>query len=226
MNRPAIVIRDIHHYGGDLTVPEAVARLRDGGPVTVTVPTPPRPKATRAATRATAPASPSGPPLAASRSCLRRPPGKRAASRPLTAPPVRRGAGPGQPARRLRRPRQPPERPRPRHARRLPRHHRPARRRRPRHQPFARRSRPVRHPRPGPLLRHQPGRRPRAGRGRGRFLHRRRSLLRRGRAHRPRPRRPAPRHQPPARRGMKTPAVRKPGHPALIGKLDRRSRLP
>jgi len=33
MNRPAIVIRDIHHYGGDLTVPEAVARLRDGGPV-------------------------------------------------------------------------------------------------------------------------------------------------------------------------------------------------
>jgi hypothetical protein len=37
MNRPAIVIRDIHHYGGDLTVPEAAARLRDGGQVTVTV---------------------------------------------------------------------------------------------------------------------------------------------------------------------------------------------
>jgi hypothetical protein len=33
----AIVIRDIHHYGDDLTVPEAVARLRGGGPVTVTV---------------------------------------------------------------------------------------------------------------------------------------------------------------------------------------------
>ena len=43
MDRPAIVIRDIHHYGDDLTVPEAVARLRDGGPVTVTVtdPAPP-----------------------------------------------------------------------------------------------------------------------------------------------------------------------------------------
>ncbi|MHB1597226.1 MAG: hypothetical protein ACYCU3_24000, partial [Streptosporangiaceae bacterium] len=41
--RPAIVIRDIHHYGDDLTVPEATARLRDGGPVTVTVtdPAPP-----------------------------------------------------------------------------------------------------------------------------------------------------------------------------------------
>ena len=43
MDRPAIVIRDIHHYGDDLTVPEATARLRDGGPVTVTVtdPAPP-----------------------------------------------------------------------------------------------------------------------------------------------------------------------------------------
>ena len=43
MDRPAIVIRDIHHYGDDLTVPEAAARLRDGGPVTVTVtgPAPP-----------------------------------------------------------------------------------------------------------------------------------------------------------------------------------------
>ena len=43
MDRPAIVIRDIHHYGDDLTVPEAIARLRAGGPVTVTVtdPAPP-----------------------------------------------------------------------------------------------------------------------------------------------------------------------------------------
>ena len=43
MDRPAIVIRDIHHYGDDLTVPEATARLRDGGQVTVTVtdPAPP-----------------------------------------------------------------------------------------------------------------------------------------------------------------------------------------
>lgn len=43
MNRPAIVIRDIHHYGDDLAVPEAVARLRAGGQVTVTVtdPAPP-----------------------------------------------------------------------------------------------------------------------------------------------------------------------------------------
>ena len=43
MNRPAIVIRDICHYGDDLTVPEAITRLCDGGPVTVTVtdPAPP-----------------------------------------------------------------------------------------------------------------------------------------------------------------------------------------
>jgi hypothetical protein len=43
MDRPAIVIRDIHHYGDDLTVPEATARLRDGWQVTVTVtdPAPP-----------------------------------------------------------------------------------------------------------------------------------------------------------------------------------------
>jgi hypothetical protein len=43
MDRPAIVIRDIHHYGDDLTVPEAIGRLRGGYPVTVTVtdPAPP-----------------------------------------------------------------------------------------------------------------------------------------------------------------------------------------
>ncbi|HEY1822103.1 MAG TPA: hypothetical protein VGG83_19435 [Trebonia sp.] len=43
MDRPLIVIRDIHHYGDDLTVPEATARLCDGGQVTVTVtdPAPP-----------------------------------------------------------------------------------------------------------------------------------------------------------------------------------------
>ena len=43
MDRPLIVIRDIQHYGDDLTVPEAVARLCGGGPVTVTVtdPAPP-----------------------------------------------------------------------------------------------------------------------------------------------------------------------------------------
>ena len=43
MDRPAIVIRDIHHYGDDLTVPEAIARLCGGGQVTVTVtdPAPP-----------------------------------------------------------------------------------------------------------------------------------------------------------------------------------------
>ena len=27
MDRPVIVIRDIHHYGDDLTVPEAIGRL-------------------------------------------------------------------------------------------------------------------------------------------------------------------------------------------------------
>ena len=37
MDRPAIVIRDIHRYGDDLTMPEAIARLCGGGPVTVTV---------------------------------------------------------------------------------------------------------------------------------------------------------------------------------------------
>ena len=38
-----IVTRDIHRYGDDLTVAEAIARLRGGGPVTVTVtdPAPP-----------------------------------------------------------------------------------------------------------------------------------------------------------------------------------------
>lgn len=43
MNRPAIVIRDIHRYGVDLTVPQAIARLCVGGQVTVTVtdPAPP-----------------------------------------------------------------------------------------------------------------------------------------------------------------------------------------
>ncbi len=43
MDRPAIVIRDIHRYGDDLTVPEAIGRLCGGGPVTVTVtdPAPP-----------------------------------------------------------------------------------------------------------------------------------------------------------------------------------------
>jgi hypothetical protein len=43
MYRPEIVIRDIHRYGDDLTVPEAIARLCGGGPVTVTVtdPAPP-----------------------------------------------------------------------------------------------------------------------------------------------------------------------------------------
>jgi hypothetical protein len=43
MDRPAIVIRDIHHYGDDLTVPQAIARLCDGGQVTVTLtdPAPP-----------------------------------------------------------------------------------------------------------------------------------------------------------------------------------------
>jgi len=43
MDRPAIVIRDIHHYGEDLTVAEAIAQVRGGGQVTVTVadPAPP-----------------------------------------------------------------------------------------------------------------------------------------------------------------------------------------
>jgi hypothetical protein len=43
MDRPAIVIRDIHRYGDDLTVPEAIGRLCGGGPVIVTVtgPAPP-----------------------------------------------------------------------------------------------------------------------------------------------------------------------------------------
>jgi hypothetical protein len=40
---PEIVIRDIHIYGDDLTIPQAIARLCGGGPVTVTLtdPAPP-----------------------------------------------------------------------------------------------------------------------------------------------------------------------------------------
>ncbi len=40
---PEIVIRDIHIYGDDLTVPQAIARLCTGGPVTITAtdPAPP-----------------------------------------------------------------------------------------------------------------------------------------------------------------------------------------
>ena len=43
MDQAKIVIRDIHRYGDDLTVPEAITRLCVGGPVTVTVtdPAPP-----------------------------------------------------------------------------------------------------------------------------------------------------------------------------------------
>jgi hypothetical protein len=37
MDQAKIVIRDIHRYGDDLTVPKAIARLCAGGPVTVTV---------------------------------------------------------------------------------------------------------------------------------------------------------------------------------------------
>lgn len=43
MDCPEIVIRDLHRYGEDLTVPEAITRLCGGYPVTVTVtdPAPP-----------------------------------------------------------------------------------------------------------------------------------------------------------------------------------------
>jgi hypothetical protein len=43
VDQAKIVIRDIHRYGDGLTVAEAIARLRGGGPVTVTVtdPAPP-----------------------------------------------------------------------------------------------------------------------------------------------------------------------------------------
>jgi len=43
MYRRKIVIRDIHRYGDDLTVPEAIARLCGGDPVTVTVTDPAAP---------------------------------------------------------------------------------------------------------------------------------------------------------------------------------------
>ena len=88
MNRPAIVIRDIHHYGGDLTVPEAVARLCDGYPVTVTVtdPAPPGGDPRHGFDISIRPAL-GGPPSAASRTCRRRSPGKHAPSKPPTAPP-------------------------------------------------------------------------------------------------------------------------------------------
>jgi translation initiation factor IF-2 len=165
MSRPVTVIRDIHHYGDDLTVPEAIGRFCDGGQITVTVADPAPPGGIRAATRSTAPASPSGPPSAASRSCRRRSPGTHAPSRRRRHRPVRRGAGPGQPACLLHRPRRRPERPQPRGGHRgrtrpgrrparprprLPRHRRPAGGRRPDGR------RPVRHARPGRPGRHLP----------------------------------------------------------------------
>lgn len=56
MDQAKIVIRDIHRYGDDLTVPEAIARLCGGGPVTVTV---------------TDPAPPGGDPRGNRRRCAR-----------------------------------------------------------------------------------------------------------------------------------------------------------
>ena len=227
MNRPAIMIRDIHHYGDDLTVPEAVARLRDGGQVTVTVTDPAPPEGDPRGNprhgfditvRPALGGQPEPPPeISWEARSFETPDSAALFAEALTlASQLAACAGPagGQSASARRRPTGPPTagrraaRPRPRHARRLPRHHRPAQRRRPDRQ------RPVRHARAGRPARHP--RHPDLARGfgihlaaapcwprRGRLLHRRRrSLLRRGRTHRPRPRRPAPRHQQPARRGM------------------------
>ena len=86
MYRPEIVIRDIHRYGEDLTVPEAIARLHGGGQVTVTV---------------TDPAPPGGDPRGNPRN-----------GSGITVSPAEGGSQPGQPphiawpANRLRRPRQ------------------------------------------------------------------------------------------------------------------------
>ena len=168
MDRPAIVIRDIHHYGDDLTVPEAIARLCGGGQVTVTV---------------TDPAPPGGDPRGNPRHGFgitvrpalggqpELPPEISWEARTFEAPdraalfaealalasqlagcaglgggadrPQPRGGHRGRP-----RPGRRPARPRPRHARRLPRHHRPAGGRRPDG------LRPVRHARPGRPARH------------------------------------------------------------------------
>ena len=253
MNRPAIVIRDIHHYGDDLTVPEAVARLRDGGQVTVTVTDPapaegdPRGKprhgfditvrpalggqpelppeiswearsfetpdsaalfaeALALASQLAACAGPASGQSALARAAAQAAPGGRTprgahspAPRPATAATSPPGSTPA-----TRSPATCPARP-----------------------PCPAPSTSVRHPRPGPLLRHLPGRRPRAGRGRGRLLQRRRrSPLRRGRAHRPRPRRAAPRHEQPSRRGMNPRRANAQTPRPSSGKLDRRSRLP
>ena len=146
MDRPAIVIRDIHHYGDDLTVPEAIARLCGGGQVTVTVtdPAPPggdprgNPRHGFGITvRPALGGQPELPPeisweartfetpdraalfaealaLASQLAGLRRPRRRAGCLRP-------RGGDRGRPRAGRR-----PARPRPRHARRLPRHHRPA----------------------------------------------------------------------------------------------------
>ena len=164
MDRPEIVIRDIHHYGDDLTVPEAIARLCAGGPVTVTV---------------TDPAPPEGDPRGDPRHGFDIPVRPALGGQPELPPEISWEArtfetpdraalfaealalasqlaacvGPASGQSALSRaaaigPRPRPgrrtARPRPSDARRLPRHHRPARRRRARHRPPARRARPGR----------------------------------------------------------------------------------
>ena len=180
MDRPAIVIRDIHHYGDDLTVPEATARLRDGWQVTVTVTDPAPPEGDPRGNprpgfditvRPALGGQPELPPEISWQARTFQAPASAALfAEALTlagqlagcaGPPGGQSAlaraaaaGPRPGARRRA------ARPRPRHARRLPRDHLPARRRRPRHQSPARRARLVRRPRPGHLLRHQPDGRP------------------------------------------------------------------
>ena len=248
MNRPAIVIRDIHHYGDDLTVPEAIARLCDGGQVTVTV---------------TDPAPPGGDPRGNPRHGFditvrpalggqpELPPEVSWEARTFETPDSAAlfaealalasqlaacaGLGGGQAAPARRRPSGPPTggtppgapspSPRPPPAATSPPGWRPATRwpatctTRPR---WAASTASATTPRTWPATSASswtatstpPWPTTASCDGRGGVLHRRRrSLLGRGRTHRPRPRRPAPRHQQPARRGMKPPAGRKPGHP-------------
>jgi len=78
VDRAKIVIRDIHRYGDDLTVAEAIAQLRGGGPVTVTATDPAPPGARRPAP--TASTSPSARPAAPPRRDSRKSPGDGTAS--------------------------------------------------------------------------------------------------------------------------------------------------
>ncbi len=86
-----IVIRDGGPYGPGLSLPAAIARLCDGGLVTVTAIGPPRQTATRAASHGTGSTSPSTPPARHTGSnSPRRSTGPASAPAPQPTPPCSR----------------------------------------------------------------------------------------------------------------------------------------